>query len=59
MLITQDIIWENATIARTVQHRREFVVNVVLFLGVILWSFPLAAIQAFSKPEFLARVPVR
>ena len=29
----------------------------VLFLGLILWSFPLAAIQAFAKAEYLAQIP--
>jgi hypothetical protein len=26
-------------------------------VGVILWSFPLASIQAFAKAEFLAKIP--
>lgn len=36
------------------QRQREVTTNIVLFLGVILWSFPLAAIQAFAKAEVLA-----
>jgi hypothetical protein len=31
--------------------------NFIFFLGIILWSFPLAAIQAFAKAEFLAQIP--
>lgn len=37
--------------------RRERFANFVLALGVILWSFPLAAIQAFAKAENLAQIP--
>ena len=32
-------------------------VNVFLFLGVVLWSFPLAAIQVFAKAQNLAQIP--
>jgi Calcium-dependent channel, 7TM region, putative phosphate len=37
--------------------RREGVANFFLFLGAILWSFPLAAIQVFAKAENLAQIP--
>lgn len=53
----QEIIWENAHVSNTIQKRRELFVNIILFLGIILWSFPLAAIQAFAKAEFLAQIP--
>jgi len=39
------------------QDRRERIANNVLFLGGIVWSFPLAAIQAFAKAETLAQIP--
>lgn len=51
----REIRWENAHVSETTQIRRERIVNIVLFLGVILWSFPLAAIQAFAKAEYLVR----
>ena len=38
-------------------QRRESIVDFLLFLGVILWSFPLAAIQAFAKAKFVAQIP--
>ena len=53
----RDIRWQNAEVAKTTQQRREHIVNFFLLLGVILWSFPLAAIQAFAKAEYLAQVP--
>lgn len=31
--------------------------NLFLFLGVALWSFPLAAIQVFAKAQNLAQIP--
>lgn len=49
----REIIWENAHVSKNTQRRREQIVNVVLFLGIILWSFPLAAIQAFAKAKYL------
>lgn len=53
----QEIIWENAHVSNKIQVRREFFANIVLLLGAILWSFPLAAIQLFAKAENLAQIP--
>jgi len=53
----REIIWENAHVSQKVQRRRELITNFVLFLGAILWSFPLAAIQAVSKAEIIAQIP--
>jgi hypothetical protein len=53
----REIQWENAHVSKLTQERREHIVNFVLFLGVILWSFPLAAIQVFAKAEFIAQIP--
>lgn len=51
----REIRWENAHVSKRIQVVRERIVNIVLFLGVILWSFPLAAIQAFAKAKYLVR----
>eukprot|EP00523_Entomoneis_sp_CCMP467_P008539 CAMPEP_0168737984 /NCGR_PEP_ID=MMETSP0724-20121128/10690_1 /TAXON_ID=265536 /ORGANISM="Amphiprora sp., Strain CCMP467" /LENGTH=1061 /DNA_ID=CAMNT_0008785295 /DNA_START=92 /DNA_END=3277 /DNA_ORIENTATION=- len=53
----REINWENVHISKTTLLRREQFVNLILFVGVILWSFPLAAIQAFAKAEYLAQLP--
>jgi hypothetical protein len=53
----REILWRNAHVSKNTQRRRENFVNIFLFLGVILWSFPLAAIQAFAKAEYVARIP--
>jgi hypothetical protein len=53
----RDIRWQNADVSRSSQKRREHCVNGILVLGVILWSFPLAAIQAFAKAKYLVQVP--
>ena len=53
----REIIWENAAVPETLLLRRERIANTMLSLGAILWSFPLAAIQAFAKAEFLAQIP--
>jgi len=45
----RDIVWQNCHVSRKVQEGRKQVVGVFLFLGVLVWSFPLAAIQAFAK----------
>ena len=52
-----EIQWKNCHVSKKTQLRREHFVNIVLFLGVILWSFPLAAIQAFAKTKYLAQIP--
>lgn len=51
----REIRWQNAHVSRKTQLRREYMVNTLLFVGVIFWSFPLAAIQAFAKAETLVR----
>lgn len=53
----REILWENARMSKPTQLRREGFVNFLLFLGVILWSFPLAAIQLFAKAENIAQIP--
>jgi len=53
----KEIWWENAHAPKRDCQRRESFVNVLLFLGVILWSFPLAAIQAFAKAKYVAQIP--
>jgi hypothetical protein len=52
-----EIRWRNAHVSQRECVRREQMVNVLLFFGVILWSFPLAAIQAFAKAKFVAQIP--
>ena len=53
----REILWQNAHVAQTTQLSREVHVNIVLFFGVILWSFPLTAIQVFAKAEYIAQIP--
>jgi Calcium-dependent channel, 7TM region, putative phosphate len=53
----REIIWENAHVSRKFQSHRETISNVVLFLGVLLWSFPLAFIQAVAKIDVIAQIP--
>ncbi|CAB9506338.1 CSC1-like protein ERD4 [Seminavis robusta] len=53
----KEIRWRNAHAPQRDCERREVIVNFLLFLGVILWSFPLAAIQAFAKASFIAQIP--
>lgn len=53
----RQIRWANAHVSKETQRRREKVTEFVLFIGLILWSFPLAAIQAFAKAEYLAQLP--
>jgi len=53
----REILWDNAAVG--VQRRRwkAIVANVLLFFGVIFWSIPLAAIQAFAKIDEIAQIP--
>lgn len=45
----KEIRWRNAHAPKRDCERRENIVNILLFLGIILWSFPLAAIQVRSQ----------
>jgi hypothetical protein len=53
----RDVIWANAHVSDKSRARSERFVNFILSLGVFFWIFPLAAIQAFAKAEFIARIP--
>ncbi|KAL7481386.1 hypothetical protein ACHAW6_007069 [Cyclotella cf. meneghiniana] len=54
---TRDIVWKNIQIDRDISAGREFVANVLLGLGVLLWSIPLTLIQAWAKVENVAKIP--
>jgi len=53
----RDIIWKNANIHKDIRRGKEISANVFLFFGIIFWSIPLAAIQAFAKAEQIAMIP--
>lgn len=53
----REIIWENCHVSRMTRKGRERVVNFLLFLGVILWSFPLAFIQVVARAQNIAQIP--
>jgi hypothetical protein len=53
----REIRWNNAHVSKVTLNRRGYMTDFLLFIGLILWSFPLAAIQAFAKAEFVAQVP--
>eukprot|EP00956_Cyclotella_meneghiniana_P015324 scaffold23368_cov71-Cyclotella_meneghiniana.AAC.7 len=54
---TRDIVWKNVQIDRDVSTGKEFIANVLLGLGVLLWSIPLTLIQAWAKVENVAKIP--
>mmetsp|Transcript_16842 Transcript_16842/g.36372 ORF Transcript_16842/g.36372 Transcript_16842/m.36372 type:complete len:1185 (+) Transcript_16842:163-3717(+) len=53
----RDLVWQNAQIDRDIGASRAFVANVLLGVGVLLWSIPLALIQAWAKVENVALIP--
>ncbi len=53
----RDIIWANAHIDKGITSSRENVANVLICLGAILWSIPLAAIQAFATADAISKIP--
>lgn len=53
----RDILWNNAHVSAKEIYRRERIVNFFLFIGAFFWIFPLAAIQAFAKADYIARIP--
>lgn len=53
----RDIRWECAHISDSDSKGREWIANIFLVLGAILWSIPIASIQAFATADKLAKVP--
>ncbi|KAL7507303.1 hypothetical protein ACHAXN_004517 [Cyclotella atomus] len=53
----RDIIWDNAHVNLGWSKGREFTANMLLGLGAILWSIPVASIQALATADQIATVP--
>ncbi|KAL7533875.1 hypothetical protein ACHAXR_005499 [Thalassiosira sp. AJA248-18] len=53
----RDIIWENAHVNLAWSQAREWTANVLLGLGALLWSIPVASIQALATADQIATVP--
>lgn len=53
----RDVIWENAHVNLSWSKGREATANVLLGVGAILWSIPVASIQALATADQLATVP--
>lgn len=49
----RDIIWTNANINQTWRAGREWTANLFLFVGAILWSVPVAFVQALANLKSL------
>lgn len=53
----RDVRWENAHINASYAKGREWTANFLLVLGAVLWSIPIASIQALATVEHLATIP--
>ncbi|EED91711.1 predicted protein [Thalassiosira pseudonana CCMP1335] len=53
----RDIIWENCHVNLGWSKGREWTANMLLGLGAILWSIPVAIIQALATADQIATVP--
>eukprot|EP00804_Cyclotella_cryptica_P010295 CCRYP_012233-RB/>CCRYP_012233-RB protein AED:0.36 eAED:0.36 QI:398/1/1/1/0.85/0.87/8/444/916 len=53
----RDLIWENAHVNLGWSKGREWTANMLLGLGAILWSIPVASIQALATADQIATVP--
>ena len=53
----RDIIWENAHVNLGWSKGREWTANLLLSLGAILWSIPVASIQALATADQIAEIP--
>jgi len=54
---SRDIIWENAHVNLGWSRSREWTANILLGIGAILWSIPVASIQALATADQIATVP--
>lgn len=52
----RDIIWANAQVDKELSSSRALTANIFIGLGAILWSIPLAAIQAFATAASLGKL---
>lgn len=53
----RDVIWENAHVNLGWSRGREWTANMLLGIGAILWSIPVASIQALATADQIASVP--
>lgn len=53
----RDIVWENAHVNLSWSKGREWTANVLLGIGAILWSVPVASIQALATADQIATIP--
>jgi hypothetical protein len=53
----RDIVWKNAHRDKRVCEERESVASFLVGFGALLWSVPLALIQALATADSLAKVP--
>jgi len=53
----RDIIWQNCSRRADVNERRESNANLLLMIGALLWSIPLATIQALASADMVAQIP--
>ncbi len=49
----RDVFWKNAHVSSKTKNRKESIANICIILGAILWSIPIAAIQAFASIDQL------
>ena len=54
----RDIVWENAHVNLTWSAGRAWTANVLLFFGAILWSVPVAGIQALATFDTLGKISI-
>lgn len=54
---SRDLKWKNVSIDKDIGATREFIANIFLSLGLLLWSIPLTLIQAWAKVDNVARIP--
>ena len=53
----RDIRWKSAHIPEKVMARRVTYTNILLALGVMLWSIPLTAIQGLAMAKYVSKIP--
>lgn len=53
----RDLIWENAHVNLSSSSGRSWTANFFIGFGALLWSIPVASIQAFATVDNLANIP--
>lgn len=52
----QDIVWQNIHIHKDITSKTRALANIMIAIGAILWSIPVALIQVYASADYIGEV---